>query len=95
MVSEFGGTWWNPGQAGEDAWGYGDRPRTVEEFLARYRALVGALLENPRMMGFCYTQLYDIEQEVNGLYTYVREAKFDPSVIWDVNTAPAAYEDRE
>jgi beta-galactosidase/beta-glucuronidase len=95
MVSEFGGTWWNPGQAGEDAWGYGDRPRTVEEFLVRYRALVKALLENPKMSGFCYTQLYDIEQEVNGLNTYAREAKFDPSVIRDVNTAPATYEDRE
>ena len=28
-------------------------------------------------MGFCYTQLYDVEQEVNGLYTYDREDKFD------------------
>jgi hypothetical protein len=95
MVSEFGGTWWNPGQGEGDAWGYGDRPRTVEEFLGRYRALVDTLLENPMMMGFCYTQLYDIEQEVNGLYTYSRGAKFDPSVIRDVNTAPSAYEDRE
>ena len=95
MVSEFGGTWWNPGQVEKEAWGYGDRPRTAEEFIARYGALVDALLGNPRMMGFCYTQLYDIEQEVNGLHTYAREAKFDPSVIRDINAARAAYEGRE
>jgi hypothetical protein len=32
-------------------------------------------------MGFCYTQLTDVEQEQNGLYTYRREPKFPPEVI--------------
>jgi hypothetical protein len=63
------------------------------DFLERYRALVGALLENPGIAGFCYTQLYDIEQEVNGLCTYSREAKFDPAVIREVNSRRAAYEE--
>ena len=44
---------------------------------ARCKGLVSALLEAPNIMGFCYTQLYDVEQEVNGLYTYDREDKFD------------------
>lgn len=26
--------------------------------------------------GFCYTQLTDVEQEQNGLYTYGRKPKF-------------------
>jgi beta-galactosidase/beta-glucuronidase len=76
FVSEYGGIWWNPGQAGDKAWGYGDRPRNEGEFLARYRALTETLASHPRMCGFCYTQLYDVEQEVNGLYTYGREEKF-------------------
>jgi hypothetical protein len=44
------------------------------------------------MCGFCYTQLYDIEQEVNGLYTYHRRPKFDPAVIREINQQKAAVE---
>lgn len=28
-------------------------------------------------MGFCYTQLTDVEQEKNGIYYYDRTPKFD------------------
>jgi len=92
FVSEYGGIWWNPGQTDDEAWGYGDRPKTEEEFLARYRALTEALLFHPKMFGFCYTQLYDIEQEVNGLYTYDRKPKFSASTIRDINGQKAAVE---
>jgi beta-galactosidase/beta-glucuronidase len=91
-VSEYGGIWWNPGQRDEAGWGYGERPRSEAEFLARYRALTETLLNHPRMCGFCYTQLYDIEQEVNGLYTYDRRPKFDPALIRAINVQPAAIE---
>ena len=92
IVDEYGGIWWNPGQQDAKAWGYGERPPTEEDFLARYRALTETLLSHPKMFGFCYTQLYDIEQEVNGLYTYDRKPKFDPEKIRAINTQPAAYE---
>lgn len=93
FVSEYGGIWWNPGQVGDEGWGYGDRPKSEEEFLRRYEGLTTTLLDNPRMFGFCYTQLYDIEQEVNGLYTYDRKPKFDPAVIRAINTRKAAIEE--
>ena len=96
FVSEYGGIWWNPAQRDEQSWGYGGisgRPRTPEEYLARYRALTETLLQHPRMCAFCYTQLYDVEQEVNGLYTYTRQAKFDPALIHAINTQRAAIED--
>jgi len=92
FVSEYGGIWWNPGETDEKAWGYGDRPRTQQEFLHRYRALTEVLLFHPGMCGFCYTQLCDVEQEVNGLYTYDRQAKFDPALIRAVNEQKAAVE---
>jgi beta-galactosidase/beta-glucuronidase len=91
-VSEYGGTWWNPDQKDDKAWGYGDRPKSEEEFLERYRRLTETLLNHPRMCGFCYTQLYDIEQEVNGLYTYDRRPKFDPERIRAINSQRAAIE---
>lgn len=74
------------------SWGYGDGPRTQEEFIARYRGLTDALLDNPRMFGFCYTQLYDVEQETNGLYTYGRKAKFDMEIFKEINSRRAAIE---
>nr|WP_249315597.1 sugar-binding domain-containing protein [Bacillus sp. FJAT-49711] len=92
FVSEFGGIWWNPNQKDEKGWGYGDRPKSEEEFLSRYEGLVSVLLDNPYMFGFCYTQLYDIEQEVNGLYTYDRKPKFDPEIIRSINSRKAAIE---
>ncbi|GIQ61824.1 hypothetical protein PACILC2_03920 [Paenibacillus cisolokensis] len=61
--------------------------------MRRYEGLTTTLLDNPRMFGFCYTQLYDIEQEVNGLYTYDRKPKFDPAVIRAINTRKAAIEE--
>ena len=92
FVSEYGGTWWNPAQQGEVAWGYGRRPQSEEELFARYRALTETLLFHPKMCAFCYTQLYDIEQEVNGLYTYDRKPKFDPERFRKINTQKAAIE---
>jgi hypothetical protein len=89
LVSEFGGTWWSPAQAEkmkgekahEESWGYGIAPGSAEEFLARYRGLVDALLDNERICAFCYTQLTDVEQEQNGIYFYDRTSKFDMNRI--------------
>lgn len=91
FVSEYGGIRWDFDGASE-GWGYGDAPKSKEEFIERYRGLTTALLENSKMFGFCYTQLYDVEQEINGLYTYDRRAKFDPAVISAINRQKAAIE---
>lgn len=98
FMSEFGGIKWIPESkrdtSADNAWGYGNEPKTEDEFFSRYEGLVKALLEAPNIMGFCYTQLYDVEQEVNGLYTYERENKFaDYSRIIKANTGKAAIED--
>ena len=92
FVSEYCGIKWNPQGDVDKAWGYGDGPATEEAFIERYRGLTEALLSNPNMFGFCYTQLYAVEQETNGLYTYSREPKFDMAVFHAINTQPAACE---
>ena len=95
FVSEYGGIKWNPQGDVEKAWGYGDGPATEEAFIERYRGLTEALLSNPNMFGFCYTQLYDVEQEENGLVTYERKAKLSEEGIRrirEANAAPAAIE---
>ncbi|MEK4473178.1 sugar-binding domain-containing protein [Paenibacillus sp. FSL R7-0048] len=93
FISEYGGIWWNPQQKDEKSWGYGDRPTSEQMFIERYEGLTNVLLDHPLMFGFCYTQLYDVEQEVNGLYTYDRQPKFDPERIRGINARKAAIED--
>jgi len=102
-ISEYGGTWWNAHKAAEmledskrtGSWGYGKRPQSELEAGTRIAALTKAILADPKICGFCYTQLYDIEQEQNGLYYYDRTPKFSKEVyeiIREGFLTPAAYE---
>jgi len=90
FVSEYGGFGWAENDSG---WGYGNGPKTLEELLQRYTDYTNVLLDNPDIMGMCYTQLYDVEQEQNGLYTYSRQPKLDMEKVKAVNTRRAAIED--
>ncbi len=67
IVSEYGGIKWAPRRR---TGCYGDAPKTEKEFTERYCGLADSLISNPYIMGLCYTQLYDVEQEQNGLYYY-------------------------
>lgn len=60
--------------------------------MTRLKGLTDALLDNERMFGLCYTQLTDVEQEQNGLYTYDRKPKFEPEVIHKIFSRKAAIE---
>lgn len=94
FVSEYGGIKWETDKE-HKAWGYGVDVKTEDEFAERYCGLTEALTDNERMFGFCYTQLYDIEQEQNGLFTYTREKKFSDEVyekIKKINSKIAAIE---
>ncbi len=77
----------------EKAWGYGNAATSFEEFYERYNGLTTALLDNPKMIGFCYTQLTDVEQELNGIYFYDRSEKFDSDILYKINTKKAAIEE--
>lgn len=93
FVSEFGGIWWNPKvKEGEDSWGYGMRPKSLEEFYERFEKLCQVLLDNPDMFGYCYTQLTDVYQEQNGIYYFDRSNKVDIEKIRAVQARPAAIE---
>ena len=94
FVSEYGGIKWSPVSLEDKtvSWGYGDAPKTEEEFITRYKGLTDALLDNGAMFAFCYTQLYDIEQEQNGLYNYDRTPKFDTSIFKEINSRKAKIE---
>ncbi|MDX2152499.1 MAG: glycoside hydrolase family 2 TIM barrel-domain containing protein [Bryobacteraceae bacterium] len=83
FLSEFGGVAYVPPRTAvaQDAWGYYGVECEYSEALARIRDLLAAAARLPGSVGFCYTQLTDVEQEINGLFTYDRRPKFDPREI--------------
>ncbi len=87
FLSEFGGIAYHvPGSpAPEGAWGYSGVEKTPESALARLRGLYEGIAKVPRIIGICYTQLTDVEQEINGLLTYDRKPKFDVAAIKALN----------
>lgn len=46
-----------------------------------YVKLTELLLNCGKLSGFCYTQLYDVEQEQNGLYSFDRKPKLSESAL--------------
>jgi beta-galactosidase/beta-glucuronidase len=58
-----------------------DSFKTSDELLEKYRDLIKGIASLTFLAGFCYTQLTDIEQEVNGLLTYDRRPKVPVEII--------------
>ena len=90
FMSEYGGTAVNPE---EGAWGYGSCAVSAEDLVERFTSLADVLMRNKRICGLCYTQLYDIEQERNGLFTYDRQPKADPELFKSALNKKAAIEE--
>ena len=78
FVSEYGGI--SLGRDEQPAAGATARVRqTEEEFLERYQGPDRRAAGQPeRICAFCYTQLYDVEQEQNGLYDLRPQAEIRP-----------------
>jgi len=86
-LTEFGGIAYIPPghQVPKEAWGYSGVEKTPEAALARLRGLYEAIGKIQALAGLCYTQLTDVEQEINGLLTYDRKPKFDAKAVREIN----------
>lgn len=82
IVSEIGGISYKKGNW--SGWGYSSAD-SDEDFAKRYYDVVSAILESHEVQGFVYTQITDVEQEINGLLTYDRKPKIDPEIIRQIN----------
>jgi beta-galactosidase/beta-glucuronidase len=56
-----------------------------EDLLVKYRDLMEGLASLPFLAGFCYTQLTDVEQELNGLLLYDRAPKVPVEKIAEIH----------
>lgn len=80
LFTEFGGIAMSADAQG-DAWGYNSSANNAEEFYTRYKNLMQAVHNVADFQGFCYTQLTDVQQEVNGLLDKDHNPKFDIALI--------------
>ncbi|KAJ6443230.1 glycoside hydrolase family 2 protein [Purpureocillium lavendulum] len=84
MCTEFGGVSIAPSKGdGDRDWGY-TTASNAEDLLQRFEKLVKAVTKGGHCCAFVYTQLTDIEQEANGLYTFDRKEKLDASRVKQV-----------
>ncbi len=82
IISEYGGIAYDNNDSG---WGYGEKVKNNEEFLARYDSLTSAMKSIDYCVGYCYTQITDVQQEINGLLDMDRNFKLDPEEIAKIN----------
>lgn len=82
LLTEYGGVAYRKSDA--EGWGYSTAGDEAE-FVQRFREIVEAVMASPVLQGYCYTQLTDVEQEINGLLTYDRQPKTDLSMIAAIN----------
>jgi beta-galactosidase/beta-glucuronidase len=82
LLTEFGGIGFKVGE--DNGWGY-TSVKDEQEFIADYRRVMEAVYASKALHGYCYTQLTDVEQEINGLLSYNREPKCELSKIREIN----------
>ncbi|OTA93636.1 glycoside hydrolase family 2 protein [Hypoxylon sp. CO27-5] len=86
ICSEFGGVNIAPAEdalKGERDWGY-TTASDPKDLLKRFEALLRAVVQGGHVCGFVYTQLSDIEQEVNGLYSFDRREKIPATEVREI-----------
>ena len=90
LVTEYGGiAFQNIGIQGEmggmQTWGYHGKVTDEEAFFERFKGVTDGVREIPYCQGYCYTQLTDVMQEINGLLSPERQPKMDVKRVREIN----------
>ncbi len=81
IISEYGGIAFNE----DGGWGYGNKVKNNEDFIQRFDDITTAIKRLPYVCGYCYTQVSDVQQEINGLLDEERNFKIEPDIIKEIN----------
>ena len=84
LFTEFGGIAMQSNSGGSN-WGYGESAQDEKAFYPRLDKLVKGVYNCP-FQGYCYTQVSDVQQEVNGLLDENHNPKFDLKTIYEIFT---------
>jgi beta-galactosidase/beta-glucuronidase len=82
IISEFGGIAFNTDDSG---WGYGNKVNSREDYIRRFDSITTAIKKIPSVCGYCYTQVTDVQQEINGIMDIDRNFKVEPEVLKEIN----------
>lgn len=78
ILTEFGGiALLTDVESNKEAWGYLNPAKDKDELISRLKKLFALIYSDDDIKGFCYTQLTDVQQEVNGLLDANHDPKCD------------------
>lgn len=80
IMSEYGGI----ALQSDSGWGYGEMASGEEDFLNKFREVTETVAKIPYISGYCYTQITDVQQEINGLLKENHTAKFSDEGIKEI-----------
>jgi hypothetical protein len=86
LLTECGGVGFVPEayKGTHDVFAYGDIPSSKAALEGDIRKIAEDVNSANALSGFVWTQLTDIQQEINGLLTFEREPKFELSVMREI-----------
>lgn len=79
IISEYGGI--ALGEGTPEAWGYNEQAENAHAFCTRIESITRAICAHSDLAGFCYTQLTDVMQEINGLADADHVPKVPPETV--------------
>ncbi len=86
LISEYGGIAMQKDKTDKN-WGYNGAASDEAAFLSRYEDITMGFKRMPFFCGYCYTQLTDVFQEVNGLMDMHRNMKVSMDEVRRINLA--------
>ena len=75
IMSEYGGITYYKECNEKGDWGYGG-VKSEQDFINKFAEITETVGKIPYISGYCYTQITDVQQEMNGLLYESREPKF-------------------
>jgi hypothetical protein len=78
ILSEFGGISYAPQT--QEGWGY-TGVDNLDDYIKELKRIFSTVYASKNICGFCYTQLTDVMQEINGLFDYDRKSKIPTDVM--------------
>lgn len=84
LLTECGGVGYAPGELQGDEFSYGDLPTSLEALEDRCRKVAKVVSPIGKLQGFVWTQLTDVQQEINGLLYFDRTEKLSIDVTRDI-----------
>ena len=81
MLTECGGVGFDAGDHTRDAFAYGDLPTDAATLEQELRQIMASIKASTTLQGFVWTQLTDVQQEINGLLYFDRRPKLPLSTL--------------